>query len=159
MGRMLLSFCCAGLLLASVARGFDWNTDLPFDIGFHIGFDVHAVPGADDQSEALGLVVCADEIITDKKSTLMIRGTIVNAGSETVEGVSMGFAVTSYAGIGTDRSTAHLDSSVIPPGGSSGFTMRVVLGNELPRWAMYTVRGTKPLSEQGEHGEPQPLSE
>ncbi len=127
------------LILAPGPRGFDWQTDLPFDIGFQVGFSTEVVLSVADMSEALGLSVCVEELITDRKSSLTVTGTIVNTGSFTVEGVSMGFAVTSYVGVMADRATAFLDTDVIPPGGTARFTMRVVLGSEHPRWAVYTV--------------------
>lgn len=125
----------ASLLLAPKAFGLD----LPFDIGLRFGFNTTVRPGAKDASRELGLGVVTDRILTDRERSLTITGTLVNYGGLPLEGVEMRFAVTSFTGIGRTLGRAVVEPSVIPPGGSAEFVLRMSLLSPNPQYAYYTI--------------------
>lgn len=133
--------CFAALLPAFAAYGLD----LPIHLNFQLGFQVHVVPAPNDTSHLLGLVVATDKILTDKKHSLVVTGTITNYGGVPCDGVGMHFAVTSYIGTGTSGNWAAVEPSSIPPGGTARFSAHIPLDSAKPRFAMYTITAASPL--------------
>jgi hypothetical protein len=139
MKTRILVWCLAAFVCASGARGID----LPFN--FQIGFVTDVVPSAADTSAELGLGVVADELVTDKARSLVVRGRITNYSTVPCEGLNMRFAVSSYISTSTSRSTASVSPGTILPGETATFTARVLLGSEKPKLAMYTITATSPV--------------
>lgn len=120
--------------------------DLPFQLGFQIGFGIRVLPAANDMSGELGLVVAPDRIRTDRAHFITLTGTISNFSDAAYDGVAMGFAVTSYIGTGVSRGTAVVEPRFIPPGGVAAFTARINLASEKPRFALYAVNAAGAIS-------------
>lgn len=140
MTRILLVLGFVALLLPSRANGLD----LPFDLGFQLGFDIQVVPSSKDTSRNLCLVVTPHKVRSDKTRALAVSGTIANYSGIPCEGVEMNFAVTSYTGIGTSNDRAVIEPNPIPPGGTATFTAHITLQSENPRFAMYTITAKSP---------------
>jgi hypothetical protein len=136
-----IRLCVFGLAAAAALghtcapAAFDWPTGIEFQAGFR----TFVVPSAEDASEKLGLVVIADEIITDMEHSLVVNGRIFNAGEEVREEIRMEFAVTSYVGVGLSRRTAHVTPGTLAPGETAAFKVQMLLQSEKPEYAMYTV--------------------
>ncbi len=126
-------------LVLSLASASSPGLELPFDLNFNVGFAIDVVPDSNDASLANGLLVTAEQILSDKSRTLSITGTIANCSDAPKTNVGMTFAVTSYTGIGKSFARARVEPSTIPPGGSSRFEVLVILDSENPRHALYTV--------------------
>lgn len=141
MHRRLLILCFAAILAAAQARGFD----LPIDLGFQLGFNIQVVPGPNDTSSQLGLVVATHQILSDKEHSLVITGTITNFSDVQYDNVDMQFAVTSYVGTGVSRGRATVQPSTIPPGSSASFSAHISLDSVKPRHAMYTITAQTPV--------------
>lgn len=136
--RMLLAAAFSLLLPVSGAFALELP-ELPFDLGFQIGFDTTVVPDRKDASKEMGLGVVTEQIITDKVQTLTIVGTLVNYGGIPCEGVEMRFAVTSYTALGKTFGRAEVEPDCIPPQGTARFVLRLTLDNPDPRHAYYTI--------------------
>ncbi len=136
--------CAAALLscaYSAAATAMDW----PVTLGFQLGFAIRVVPAANDASNALGLVVATDKILTDRAHSLLVTGTITNFSDAPRDDIAMRFAVTSYIGTGADRGSAVVEPRSLPPGGTAAFTARISLHSERPRLALYAVTAGAPV--------------
>lgn len=132
--------CLTAALLMSMA----YAIDLPVGLNFRLGFSTQVLPGPDDASRDLDLVVTTDRIISDKTHTLLVSGSIINTGDAVCENIEMRFAVTSYIKTGVSRGRATVEPASIPPGGTAAFTAHILLDDEKPRYAFYTITAASP---------------
>lgn len=139
--KKLLLLCLMSLSPFSGASALD----LPVYLDFNIGFPLRVVPGPGDASRALCLGVVTDKVVTDKLSSLVVTGVIINFGDAPCEGVEMRFAVDSHVGIGKSLGRAAVTPDCIPPGGVATFNLHMSLDSRNPRFAMYAVTARSPV--------------
>lgn len=139
MNKRLLALGLAAFMLTTGASGLD----LPFDIGFQIGFRVQVIPAPNDISRELGLVVAVHEVVNDTKTHLAVKGSVTNFSDVTYDDIDMHFNVTSYIETSTMKKRAVVQPNRLPPGSTATFNMTMFLDYELPRFAMYTITAAR----------------
>lgn len=147
MKKRLFALCFACVVFAE-ATAFRpaHGLELPFvDLNFNLGFHTRVLPGPQDISNKLGLVVTTDKIRGDKRHSLHITGFITNYSDVTCDNVDMRFVVTSYMGTGVSTGCAAVEPRSIPPWGVAIFRAHISLDSEKPRDALYTITAQSPL--------------
>ncbi len=130
-------FLLLGLAVLPRAEALDF--DLPHGVTLQLGFNVKVVPSPQDASRQLGLIVTPERVLTDKRQSLSVRGTITNISAVPYSGLDLRFAVTSYTAIGTSFGHATVTPDYLPPGGTAQFDAFIFLDYEKPDRAAYTL--------------------